>query len=144
MKSKSEQLADMQHRRDKILEMIREDGTVTVKMLTDAFNLTEATIRTDLRVLQKQGFIQRYHGGATLMDGKQNTHALLLERQTQMREKDAIGQLAASFIESGDTIILDSGTTTTSIANHLGHIKRLSVITTGVNIALQLGGEARR
>jgi len=141
LKSKSEQLADMQHRRDKILEMIREDGTVTVKMLTDAFELTEATIRTDLRVLQKQGHVQRYHGGATLMDGKQNTHALLLERQTQMKEKEAIGRLAASFIEAGDTLILDSGTTTTAIANNLGHIKKLSVITTAVNIALQLGGE---
>lgn len=55
--------------------------------------------------------------------------------------KDRIGKLAAGFIEPGDTIILDSGTTTTAIANHLSHIKKLSVITTGVNIALQLGGE---
>lgn len=141
MKSKSEQFADMQHRRDKILEMIKEDGTVTVKMLTGAFDLTEATIRSDLRVLQQQGYIQRYHGGATLLDGKQNTLAMLLARQTQLKEKDAIGRLAASFIESGDTIILDSGTTTTAIANHLGHLKKLSVITTAVNIALQLGGE---
>ena len=103
------------------------------------FALTEATIRSDLRVLQQQGYIQRYHGGATLLDGKQNSLAMLLARQTQLREKDAIGRLAASFIEPGDTIILDSGTTTT--ANHLGHIKKLSVITTAVNIALQLGGE---
>ncbi|NDL63305.1 DeoR/GlpR family DNA-binding transcription regulator [Acerihabitans arboris] len=141
MKSKNEQLAEMKHRRDKILEMIKEDGTVTVKSLTSTFDLTEATIRSDLRTLQHQGYIQRYHGGATLLDGKQNTHALLLERQTQLGEKDAIGRLAANFIEPGDTIILDSGTTTTAIANHLSHIKKLSVITTGVNIALQLGGE---
>ncbi len=141
MKSKNEQRADMQHRRNKILEMIKEDGTVSVKMLTDAFDLTEATIRSDLRMLQQRGYIQRYHGGATLLDGKQNTHALLLARQTQLDEKDAIGQLAASFIEPGDTIILDSGSTTTAIANHLSHIKKLSVITTSVNIALQLGGE---
>ncbi|WP_413738510.1 DeoR/GlpR family DNA-binding transcription regulator [Sodalis sp. RH21] len=141
MKSKNEQWANMQHRRNKILEMIKEDGTVMVKMLTDTFNLTEATIRSDLRALQQQGYVQRYHGGATLLDGKQNTNALLLARQTQLDEKAAIGQLAASFIEPGDTIILDSGTTTTSIANNLSHIKRLSVITTAVNIALQLGGE---
>lgn len=141
LKSKSEQLAEMQQRREKILDMIREDGSATVKMLTETFNLTEATIRTDLRVLQQQGYVQRFHGGATLVDGKQNTHALLLERQINLAEKDRIGALAASFIEPGDTIILDSGTTTTAIANHLSHIKKLSVITTGVNIALQLGGE---
>lgn len=64
-----------------------------------------------------------------------------MERQINLTEKDRIGELAASFIEPGDTIILDSGTTTTAIANHLSHIKKLSVITTGVNIALQLGGE---
>ncbi|MBP2171151.1 DeoR/GlpR family transcriptional regulator of sugar metabolism [Erwinia toletana] len=141
MKSKSEQLADMQQRRDKILEMIREDGTVTVKMLTEAFNLTEATIRTDLRSLQQQGHVQRYHGGATLMTGRQNTGALLLERQTHLEAKDAIGRLAAQHIENGDTVIFDSGTTTTAIANHMSHIRKLSVITTAVNIALKLGGE---
>ena len=47
----------MQQRREKILEMIREDGTVTVKALTETFGLTEATLRSDLRMLQKQGFV---------------------------------------------------------------------------------------
>ncbi|WP_027713265.1 DeoR/GlpR family DNA-binding transcription regulator [Dickeya chrysanthemi] len=141
MKSKSEQLADMQQRREKILEMVREDGTVTVKMLTETFGLTEATIRTDLRELQKEGYVQRYYGGATLVTGKQNTGALLLERQINLAEKDAIGRLAATQIENGDTVIFDSGTTTTAIVEHLTDIHRLSVITTAVNIALKLGGE---
>ncbi|CCF09942.1 Uncharacterized HTH-type transcriptional regulator YulB [Pantoea ananatis] len=141
LKSKTEQLAEMQQRRDKILEMIREDGTVTVKALTKTFGLTEATLRTDLRMLQKQGFVQRYHGGATLMTGKQNTGLLQLERQTHMEEKDAIGRLAAQHIENGDTVIFDSGTTTTAIADAISHIRRLSVVTTAVNIALKLGGE---
>lgn len=141
MKSKSEQLADMQQRREKILEMIREDGTVTVKALTEAFGLTEATLRTDLRILQRQGLVQRYHGGATLMTGKQNTGALLLERQINLEEKEAIGRLAAQHIDNGDTVIFDSGTTTTAIAESISHIRRLSVVTTGVNIALKLGGE---
>lgn len=141
LKTKSEQLADMQQRRDKILEMIREDGTVTVKQLTETFGLTEATLRTDLRMLQKAGFVQRYHGGATLMTGKQNSGAMLLERQIHMEAKQAIGRLAAQHIENGDTVIFDSGTTTTAIADHLGHIRRLSVVTTAVNIALKLGGE---
>lgn len=56
MKSKSEQLVDVRLRREKILEMVREDGTVTVKALTAAFGLTEATIRTDLRTLQQRGW----------------------------------------------------------------------------------------
>nr|WP_024967878.1 DeoR/GlpR family DNA-binding transcription regulator [Pantoea sp. IMH] len=141
MKSKNEQLADMQQRREKILEMIREDGTVTVKILTDAFGLTEATIRTDLRMLQKEGYVQRFHGGATLVTGKQNTGALMLERQTHLDEKEAIGRLAAQHIDNGDTVIFDSGTTTTAIAQQISHIRKLSVVTTAVNIALMLGGE---
>ncbi|NDJ55954.1 DeoR/GlpR transcriptional regulator [Enterobacteriaceae bacterium 4M9] len=141
MKTRNEQLADMQQRRDKILEMIREDGTVTVKHLTETFDLTEATIRTDLRELQKQGFVQRYYGGATLVTGKQNTGALLLERQINLEQKDAIGRLAAAQIENGDAVIFDSGTTTTAIVDHMAHIHRLSVTTNAVNIALKLGGE---
>lgn len=141
MKSKSDPLADMQQRRDKILEMIREDGTVTVKMLTQSFGLTEPTIRSDLRELQKQGYVQRYYGGATLATGKQNTGALLLERQINLEAKNAIGKLAAQRIENGDTVIFDSGTTTTAIVEHMPDIHRLSVITTAVNIALKLGGE---
>lgn len=141
MKSKTEQLADMQQRRDKILEMIREDGTASVKRLTETFGLTEATIRTDLRELQKAGLVQRYYGGATLMTGKQNTGALLLERQIHLEQKDAIGRVAARQIENGDTVIFDSGTTTTAIVEHMQHIHRLSVTTTAVNIALKLGGE---
>jgi DeoR/GlpR family transcriptional regulator of sugar metabolism len=141
LKSKSEQFADMQQRREKILEMIREDGTVTVKALTETFGLTEATLRSDLRMLQKQGFVQRYHGGATLMTGKQNTGAMLLERQTHLEEKEAIGRLAAQHIENGATVIFASGTTTTAITDAISHIRRLSVVTTAVNIALKLGGE---
>ncbi|WBF46187.1 DeoR/GlpR family DNA-binding transcription regulator [Serratia rubidaea] len=141
MKSKSEQLADVRLRREKILEMVREDGTVTVKALTATFGLTEATIRTDLRTLQQKGLVQRYHGGATLLTGKQNTGAMMLERQIHLEQKDAIGRLAARYIDNGDTVIFDSGTTTTAITKYMGHIKRLSVITTAVNIALTLGGE---
>ncbi len=75
------------------------------------------------------------------MTGKQNTGLLQLERQTHLEEKDAIGRLAAQHIENGDTVIFDSGTTTTAIADAISHIRRLSVVTTAVNIALKLGGE---
>jgi len=141
LKSRNEQLTDVKLRRDKIIEMVREDGTVTVKALTHSFQLTEATIRTDLRVLQQEGIVQRYHGGATLVSGRLNSATLKLERRTHLNAKDAIGRLAASCIENGDTVIFDSGSTTTAIADHLDHIQRLSVITSAVNIALKLGGE---
>ena len=58
-----------------------------------------------------------------------------------MVEKSAIGQVAAAFIESGDTIILDSGSTTTEIARNLQGCKNLTVITNAINIALMLGTE---
>lgn len=66
---------------------------------------------------------------------------MMLERQIHLEQKDAIGRLAARYIENGDTVIFDSGTTTTAITKYMAHIKRLSVITTAVNIALTLGGE---
>lgn len=140
LKNRNEQCADVRLRREKIVEMVREDGTVSVKSLTQSFNLTEATIRSDLRFLQHKGIVQRYHGGATLMSGRRNSSILQLERKTNPGMKDAIGKLAANHIENGDTVIFDSGSTTTAIVNHLKHIQRLSVITPAVNIALKLGG----
>lgn len=129
---------DRQH---KILEMIREDGAVTVKKLKETFIVSEVTLRSDLRFLQTQGHVQRYHGGATLITQKEPAGTLILERQINLQEKDSIGKFAANLIENGDSIILDSGTTTTAIADHIGHLHKLSVITTGINIALKLCGK---
>lgn len=129
----------LNQRRVKILDLIREDGHAKVQELSRIFNVTEVTIRQDLASLEKLGYIQREHGGAFLKDLGSFAKTGKLFNQTHMEEKTEIALKAVSFIQNGDCIILDSGSTTTEIAKLLGNHKDLTVITNALNIALILG-----
>ncbi|MCD7900628.1 MAG: DeoR/GlpR family DNA-binding transcription regulator [Bacteroides sp.] len=126
-------------RRDKILELIREDGHAKVFDLSRLFKVTEVTIRQDLERLEKEGLIRREHGGAVLVDMDMGVKNITLQNQKNIPEKVAIARKAISLIENGDTIILDSGSTTTEIAKLLVDFQNITVITNALNIALILG-----
>ena len=128
-------------RREKILEFLREDGSAKVIELSKIFKVSEVTIRQDLEKLEKDGLVKREHGGAFLKEVEQQVRTFSLMNQTNLEKKAAIGKTAAELIEDGDTVILDSGSTTTEIANHLLGRKNLTVITNALNIALILGAE---
>lgn len=126
-------------RREKILELIREDGHAKVLDLSRIFKVTEVTIRQDLERLEKEGVIKREHGGAVLTNMDTGVKNITLQNQKNISEKIAIAHKAVSFIENGDTIILDSGSTTTEIAKLLVDFQNITVITNALNIALILG-----
>ena len=126
-------------RRDKIFELIREDGQAKVTDLSRIFKVTEVTIRQDLERLENEGFIMREHGGAYLKDIDMNVRNLQLQNQENVIQKTAIARKAVEFIHDGDTIILDSGSTTTEISKIVSGFKNLTVITNALNIALILG-----
>lgn len=128
-------------RREKILEMIKEDGHAKVLQLSKIFKVTEVTIRQDLEKLEVDGFVVREHGGAYLKDVGIHAKNILLQNQENLEEKSAIAQKAIEFINDGDTIILDSGSTTTEIAKLISGFKNLTVITNSLNIALILGAD---
>jgi DeoR/GlpR family transcriptional regulator of sugar metabolism len=128
-------------RRDKILELIQEDGQAKVIDLSRLFKVTEVTIRQDLERLEKEGYIIREHGGAYLKNVNANVRNLELQNRDNMEEKIMIAQKAVEFIHDGDTIILDSGSTTTEIAKLLTGYNNLTVITNALNIAFILGAE---
>jgi DeoR/GlpR family transcriptional regulator of sugar metabolism len=128
-------------RREKILELLKEDGSAKVIDLSKIFKVSEVTIRQDLEKLEKDGFVKREHGGAFLKDVENQVKSFALMNQTNLDKKASIGVTAANLIEDGDTIILDSGSTTTAIANNLTGRKNLKVITNALNIALILGAE---
>ncbi len=129
-------------RRDKILELIREDGHAKVMDLSRIFKVTEVTIRQDLERLEKEGFITREHGGAYLKDIDLNVRNFSLQNQENLAEKQAIALKAIEYINDGDIIILDSGSTTTEIARLVTGYRNLTVITNALNIALILGAQA--
>lgn len=129
-------------RRDKILDLLREDGSAKVTNLAKLFKVTEVTIRQDLEKLENDGLIVREHGGAFLKNVEDQVRNFSLVHQENMDKKTLIAEKSLEFIESGDTIILDSGSTTTEIAKKLRGMKNLTVITNAMNIALMLGAES--
>jgi DeoR/GlpR family transcriptional regulator of sugar metabolism len=128
-------------RREKILELLRENGSCRVQELSALFHVSEPTIRQDLETLEKNHSITRQHGGAFIADYSSFTGKLTLEHTEHMEEKRRIGSKAAEFIKSGDNIILDSGSTLTELAKNITDRKDLNIITSAINITLILGAE---
>lgn len=128
-----------EQRRQKIIDLIREDGGARVSYLSSIFNVTEPTIRHDLDKIEEKGEIIREHGGAFLKSYSKGVKELSLLHLENMEKKQAIGRKAAEFIMDGNSIILDSGSTTTEIAKNILDRKKLRVITNSLNITLILG-----
>ena len=126
-------------RRRKLLEWLQEEGSARVRDLAEAFSVSEVTIRQDLERLESEGHIVREHGGAYLKSVPQQVRAMALHHLTNMEAKRRIGRAAAALVEDGDSIILDSGSTTTEVAANLISKDRLTIITNALNIALMLG-----
>jgi DeoR/GlpR family transcriptional regulator of sugar metabolism len=126
-------------RRNKVLEWLQEEGSARVRELAQAFGVSEVTIRQDLERLEAEGLIVREHGGAYLKTIQQQVRALALQHQANMDLKRRIGRVAAGLVADGETIILDSGSTTTEVAANLLRHRDLTVITNSLNIALALG-----
>ena len=128
-----------QTRKDKILEMLKEDGSVKVADLSRIFKVSEVTIRQDLEKLEHEGIVTREHGGAFLNGIGMQVQNFALSNLVNMDKKERIGKKAAEFIDSGDTIILDSGTTTTEIAKAIVNKRNITVVTNAINIVMLLG-----
>jgi DeoR family transcriptional regulator, aga operon transcriptional repressor len=136
---RSEMLID--ERRQHILELIQNQGRALVSDLSEQLNISQITIRKDLDYLQSKGVIQRSHGGALRVQSSALIDPTLQEKQKHnFREKERIAAAATKMVEEGQCIILDSGTTTTALAERLKRFKQLTVITNAVNIAAELAG----
>lgn len=128
-------------RREKILQLLQENGSCRVQELKELFQVSEPTIRGDLLSLEKSGLITRQHGGAFINNLKSVSIPLSLPNRGQEEAKYRIGRKAAEFVNNGDNIILDSGTTVTEMVKHLGNHTNLNIVTNALNIALYLGME---
>jgi DeoR/GlpR family transcriptional regulator of sugar metabolism len=130
-----------EQRRMKILELLQEEGSARVRQLCTLFNVTEPTIRQDLQILSENDFIIRDHGGAFLKSVPTQVKTLTLQRTENQEKKEIIARKAAEFINNGDSVILDSGSSVTAIAREITDKKNLTIVTNALNIALLLGAE---
>jgi DeoR/GlpR family transcriptional regulator of sugar metabolism len=128
-------------RRRKILELLQEDGSARVSSLSRLFKVSEPTVRQDLEKLEEEGFVIREHGGAFLKSVPQQVKSLSLQHLENMDKKSRIGRRAAELVQDDDSLILDSGSTTTEVAKNLSLKKNLKIVTNALNIALLLGTE---
>ncbi len=125
-------LAERRHQL--ILRALRSGGTASVTDLSQQLDVSAATIRRDLLKLEGGGLLTRVHGGAVI----EEEHAPFHEAaEVQVAEKDAIAAQAATMIEDGQSVILDSGTTVHRLARQL-HGRRLTVITNNLAVYEEL------
>jgi DeoR/GlpR family transcriptional regulator of sugar metabolism len=128
-------------RREKILQLLQENGSCRVLELKTLFNVSEPTIRQDLAALEKTGNITRQHGGAFINSLSTSPQIFTIPNRGHEEEKIKIGLKAAEFVHDGDSLILDSGTTVSEMVSHLKNNKNLNIVTNALNIALHLGME---
>lgn len=125
-------------RRDNIIQLIQKNGKVRVDDLSLQFSVSSVTIRNDLDFLEKKGICHRTHGGALIRKNVYEDPTLEEKQKRSKKEKESIGNKALDFINDGDSIILDSGTTTLEIAYRLNNKTNLTVMTNALNIGLKL------
>jgi DeoR family transcriptional regulator, aga operon transcriptional repressor len=146
----------IEERRRRICELLLEEGRVTVENLASRFGTSQVTIRADLSALESAGALTRTHGGA-LPRADAGDEPLDVKQLQHHAEKVRIAQAAVALMRDGETIILDSGTTTAEIARALrkADLKSINVITNALNVAallmdvpavrlIMLGGILRR
>lgn len=127
-----------EERKMKIIEYVQEYSRASVQELSQYFQVSEATIRRDLKDLEKAKLLKRTHGGV-VSNQLVNFEPTILEKQDKFRsQKEAIAKKAVELIEDGDTILLDSGTTTFHMAKELGQFNKLTIVTNSLSIAQEL------
>ena len=113
--------------------------SLNVTELADRFSVSVVTIRKDLDDLESEDLLQRTFGGAVFSHRSRFNGSFLELAQEHRRAKCAIAAAAHSYIKDGDAIMLDAGTTTLALAEHLKtHVKSVFIITHSVRAALEL------
>ena len=146
----------LKERQTLILQMLNENGRVSINDLMEKFSISEVSVRKDLASLEEKKLLLRVKSGAVNLQQYNESDEFSLAKKSlkHAEEKKRIGKLAASLIHDNDTIIIDSGTTTMEVAKSLGDLKHLTSITNSLSIAhylcqldkysvIALGGQIR-
>lgn len=129
-------------RRSYLIDYLTKHQRATVKELSVRLQVSEATLRTDLNVLEDEGVVRRIHGGAVLADhqhGPAPAYSFTAREKRNPDLKAAIGRKAMEFVQEGQCILIDASTTALELAKCLKRTPiRLTVVTSGVYTALEL------
>jgi DeoR family glycerol-3-phosphate regulon repressor len=130
-------------RRERIAAVVREASRASVDELASMLDISRETVRRDLALLSEQGVLRKVHGGAVHLQTARESP--LDERKAAARdEKTAIAHAAALLFQPGDSLLIDSGTTTSFFAEALGRAGSFAVITNSIQVAQELWSAPHR
>lgn len=130
-------------RSEQIVKFLLKSGSASIEELLAVAGSSAPSIRRDLAKLENRGLIRRTHGGAELVEPLlyepfRYDSSFLAREQRHAAEKRRIGLAAAELVQTGDTIGLSAGTTTTHIGRALRHREKIQVVTNAINIGMEL------
>ncbi|MDD3519684.1 MAG: DeoR/GlpR family DNA-binding transcription regulator [Actinomycetota bacterium] len=125
-------------RRQTIMELLTEGGEVRVKEMSQKLNTSVVTIRKDLDELQKEGLLERVHGGAVKNCNAQQDLFFMDRKDIKKEEKKQIANMAANLINERDSVIINNGSTSYYVAQELKSKKNVIVITNSLMILDEL------
>lgn len=128
---------------EQILGTLRSGRTASIHELSLVLSVSEMTIRRDLMLLAAQNKVRLVRSGAVLRTGAEASppvYSLASDSASRAAEKARIGAKAASLVQPGDVVIIDSGSTTEWLARSLPHEMPVTVICFALNILLEVGG----
>lgn len=129
-----------EERKQKIIEHLQRYTRVSVQELSKIFQVSESTVRRDLQELEDAKLLKRTHGGAVWLENVNFEPSFLEKEDKFRREKQSIAQKATEFIQDGDTIVIDAGTTTFYLAKEIKRFNNLKVVTNSIILAQELQG----
>jgi DeoR/GlpR family transcriptional regulator of sugar metabolism len=129
-----------EERQGEILLYVKEQGSATFAEIAERFEVSEMTVRRVLYKLADAGLVIRIPGGAMVAPSGSMERTFLERSEKNAAAKDAVGRTAAAMVGEGETIVLDSGTTTRYIARHLAARQNVMVVTTSVAVLEELAG----
>lgn len=126
-------------RQEKILDRLRQNGSVKVTVLAKDMGISESTIRRDINELDRRGRLKKVFGGAVALNRDMSPVETDVAQRTliNIREKDIIAEYAASMINDNDFVYIDAGTTTEKMIDYLDK-KSVTYVTNGITHAKKL------
>ena len=121
-------------RKSEILTILQKEKSVLVAELSQKYGVTEETIRRDLDKLEKEGYVKKTYGGAVLKQKINEDIPFKIREKTNIVQKQKIAKAVAQMIEDGESIMLDSSSTSLMVARNLKQYKDLTVITNSVEV----------
>jgi DeoR family glucitol operon repressor len=125
-------------RKQALIAYLADKGAATLKELSDRFGVSEMTVRRDLNELEQENRIRRSHGGAVFLkpeqEAGQDEPEMTAKQASNQDVKDRLAAYAAEkFVRSGDTIVLENGTTVSRMAERFSRLDQLTLLTNGID-----------